>query len=162
MTLQPLIKYCSKQATKGGESAQIYRQILDVLIITEKYDLVPTEVSGEDYQKFVGAYFGFRRERGSEPKMNPAAGKALKEIIRYLLKNKKVQGDPEKALEAWKFILDKWNHLSDYIRQQVGLTQINKHIEEIIEQLTNASKQAKQRANESDISRLKASLKGGQ
>jgi hypothetical protein len=91
--------------------------------------------------------------------MTPQAGKALKTLIRYLLKNEKVSGDPEKALTAWRFILDKWNHLSDFLRSQVSLSSINKNIEEIIEQLTNVSKKAKQQHNQSEKERLKETLK---
>lgn len=159
VSLKDQINFCKKKMSAGGSSFAMYRALLDTLLMAEKFDLYPHEVDGQVYQQFVGVYFQFRRGRGADPKMSPAAGKALKEIIRYLLKNEKVDGDGDRALTAWKFILDKWDHLSDFIRTQVSLTQINKHIEEIIEQLTNATQKAKQRHQQSEMQRLKDTLK---
>ena len=159
MNLKNLIDFCKKKIATGGADFTVYRQLLDVLLMADKFDLYPTEVPGDVYQRFVEAYFDFRKKRGANPKMNPAAGKALKEIIRYLLRNEKVNNDPENALKAWRFILDRWSMLSEFIRSQVGLTQINKHIEEIIDQLTHVTKKAKQQHNQSEIEQLERSIK---
>ena len=158
MSLDAQIKYCQQKMSEGIDF-DMYEAIRDTLAMAEKFNLFPPEVDGKVFKSFVGAYFDFRRSRGAEPKMTPLAGKSLKEIIRYLLKNDKVNGDGEKALVAWKFILDKWDHLSDFIRTQVTLQQINKNIEEIIEQLTNATQKAKQRHHQSEKDRLRESLK---
>ena len=159
MKIKSLIAFCKSRSTSSESDRAVFKDIMDVLIMADKFDLFPREVPAKVYQQFVEVYFDFRRERGANPKMNPAAGKALKEIIRYLLKNEKVNGDPDQALVAWRFMLDRWNHLSDYIKAQVGLTQINKNIEEIIEQLTHASKKAKQQHNQSEKDKLRDSIR---
>jgi len=166
-TLKDQIAYCQECLDKGGRDHQQMRAIKTSLILIDKLNLIPPKIDGADYQEFVRIYFDFRRNRGAEPKMSGAAGKALKEIIVYLMKMEKINGDVKKALEAWEYVLSRWNDLSDFVRQQVGLTMINKHIEEILEQLRNGrgnrkgAKSANQNATNDLASAIIQQKRGG-
>jgi len=162
LSLKDQIDYCKQCLAKGGRDHKQMRAIMESLILIDELNLIPPKVDGKDYQQFVQVYFEFREKRGAEAKMNPAAGKALKEIIIYFLKNKKVNGDVKQALAAWEYVLQRWDTLSEFVRKQVGLPAINKHIEEILEELRNGTTKAKQQHAANERERLRDAIKGGQ
>jgi hypothetical protein len=71
--------------------------------------------------------------------MNGAEGKALKQIIQYL--SNEVKGESQSELvEAWRFILDRWESLDEFHKKQMKLTQINSNLINILNQLRNNGK----------------------
>jgi hypothetical protein len=89
------------------------------------------------YSDFIDAYSTwYTKMVGAKPKLNPASGKAMKDIIAYLLQQEKVKTE-EDALVAWKYIMGTWLRVSPFLQQQKGLIQINKNIEEILDHIRN-------------------------
>lgn len=98
-----------------------------------------TNINGEvsPYTNFVSVYDNFCKQRiGVGCKMNGAEGKALKSIISYLKLHTK--GDSQSELvQAWKYILNKWDNLDEFHKKQMKLTQINSNLINILNQLRN-------------------------
>ena len=92
------------------------------------------------YTNFVAVYDEFLKKRiGVGVKMNGAEGKALKQIIQYL--SNEVKGESQSELvEAWRFILDRWESLDEFHKKQMKLTQINSNLINILNQLRNNGK----------------------
>jgi hypothetical protein len=157
MKIKALIKYLQNDHYPPGKQ-KVINEVIEVLELADKFNLIPAEIDPSTYQEFVKSYYAFRKERGNTPRLTPAAGKALKDIIRYLLQVEKIGGDPQKALEGWNYILKHWNYLNEFLQSQVGLTQINKHLEEIIDKLTHAES-TKKRASTNAKSELEKHLK---
>lgn len=130
--------------------------------ILESLQTVTTDYSDRKYplfQDFVVAYWTFCRTKGVEGRMTAANGKALKEIISYLMRLEKIDGSEEQALEAWRYIFAHWNEIGDFYQHQIGLMQINKNIQEIIYQLQNVNKANRNKHNKSEIDRLEHAIK---
>ena len=113
------------------------------------------------YQEFVGVYDQFcRKEVGAPGEIDSRQGLALKKTVEYIMKQERVGGDELKALEGWKYIFQNWSMLTNFIKRQVKLTDIKKNIQEILFQLRNASKEAKQRKADSDWDQYRELRKG--
>jgi len=98
-----------------------------------------TNIVGEvsPYTNFVSVYDTFCKERvGVGCKMNGAEGKALKSIITYLQLHTKGESQSD-LVQAWKYILNKWDTLDDFHKKQMKLTQINSNLINILNQLKN-------------------------
>lgn len=67
-------------------------------------------------------------------KIDGAQGNAMKKILVYLRANSHDKSD-EGVLNAWKYILQNWDKLDDWLKGQVKLTQINSNMLNIINQL---------------------------
>jgi len=68
---------------------------------------------------------------GVPPKINGAEGKAAKQILAYLSKI------TEEPIVAWKFVLDHWERVEPFLRNQIKLTQINSNLMNILNQIKN-------------------------
>jgi len=68
---------------------------------------------------------------GVPPKINGVEGKAAKQILSYLSKI------TEEPLVAWKFVLDHWERVEPFLRNQIKLTQINSNLMNILNQIKN-------------------------
>lgn len=113
------------------------------------------------YQEFVGVYDQFCREMlGAPGVIDSRQGLALKETVDYIMKQERVGGDEMKALEGWKYMFKNWSQLTDFIKRQIKLTDIKSNIQEILFQLRNASKEAKQRKADSDWDTYRELRKG--
>lgn len=96
------------------------------------------------YQDFVKRYFKFYDELGQgKPRMGKAQGKAMNDIIRYLLSLENAGHSEDKAYNGWEYILTNWKVLPDFLQRQITLPQINKYIEEITYHFKNAAKKGK-------------------
>lgn len=134
-TLEEQIQYLTEEHASCAydSQAEMLESILKTLLLHQQ------EVMGkgnEVYMQFMGAYFAFFRKNndGIEPNITGAQGKALKQIITYLRRQSHSKDDAG-ALASWQFILANWHKLTKFIQQQNSLTQILKHINEIITQL---------------------------
>jgi hypothetical protein len=97
------------------------------------------------YQLFINQYFEFMGEHvGIKPQMGKAQGAAMLEIIAFLIMQSK-EGSEQGALDAWMYILSKWNDLTPFLQNQTKLTQISKNIQEIVTQLRNGNTKAQQK-----------------
>lgn len=117
----------------------------------------------ERYQEFVDAYFSWHKATQSvEPRLGAAQGKAMNEIITYLVKQSKGK-DEEGALLAWQYILGNWKKLTLFIQNQTKLTQINKNLQEILTQLRNGTTKTAQKelANQNAAARIRARRRKG-
>lgn len=159
MDLRGQIDYCKRRIAAGSADSLVYKAILDSLLLLERCGLLPEGVDGQVYQQFVERYFAFREARGAKARMTPGGGKALKEVIAYLLSIPKIGGDEQKAFASWDYIFKHWHLLSDYLRAQVALSQVGNNIEEIIDQLTHVSKKTRRRAEQADKERFKQAVK---
>ena len=85
-----------------------------------------------------------KRVVGVGAKMNQVQGKALKNIIKYLLEQiRQKNGDlldseiMEQCTLAWKLILDNWDKIDDFYSKQIKLTQIDSNLPNILIQIKN-------------------------
>lgn len=101
----------------------------------------------------IDVYNNFCLERvGVGCKMDGVEGKAMKLIIKYLTTQVK---DPKyhdivyqderdnQVYIAWKFILDNWDVLDDFLQKQIALRQINSNLINILNQLRNGKNKSK-------------------
>jgi len=103
-------------------------------------DAGPEPEQAGKYQDFIAAYDEFCCAFiGVGAKIDGAQGKAMKSIMAYLAKQNKAK-DEEGALAAWKYILKNWGKLTEFIRNQTALVQVNKNLQEILTQLRHAGK----------------------
>lgn len=115
----------------------------------------------EKYRDFIDVYFTWHKEHsGVDPRMTAAQGRALKEIITYLVSQSKTE-DEDGALLAWEYILKNWSRLTKFLQNQVALTQINKNLTEILTQLRNGKDESASKKSKRDQlkSRIKQSRK---
>ena len=101
----------------------------------------------------IEAYNHFCKQRiGVGCKMDGAEGKAMKSIILYLttqVKDPKYQDTiyrddrDDQVYIAWKFILDNWDMLDDFLQKQIALRQINSNLINILNQLRNGKNRSK-------------------
>jgi DNA-binding transcriptional MerR regulator len=139
-------------------------QLEDPAKLLEMYEAAtkPQKQAYVQYQKFVDVYFEFCQSYiNVDPVMDGRQGKAMREIIAYLINNCKAK-DEAGALAAWLFILQKWENLTPYIRNQTTLAQIKKNLQEILTQLRNGNtkQEAGRRTSSAIRSRAKRSGKG--
>lgn len=106
----------------------------DVIGIFKANGWQPPEPATQNWRAWVAAYTNWYSKR-TNIKARTTSGdlKALKEIARYLTEVS--DGDQAKALASFNTLLANWHLLSEWMQKQVGLTSINKHLTEIIEQL---------------------------
>lgn len=120
---------------------------------------VPVALAEETsrYQSFIKRYDTFCRwVSGAGAKMDGVQGKAMKAIIKYLIKESKAS-DEQGALDAWDYVLTNWAKLSPFIQTQISLVQINKNLAEILMQLRKNGKTA----SEQTAASVRASIRAG-
>jgi len=106
----------------------------------------PKKEPNELYGHMVEVYDSFCHGRiGMGAKMDALQGKSMKSIISYLQSQVvKKQGDlsevelNKETLNAWKFILSKWETINDFYGQQIKLNQINSNLPNILTQIRNS------------------------
>lgn len=87
-----------------------------------------------DYLKFMKVYYDFvQSKNGVPPKITAADGKALKDIISYLISI--CDNDSDRALNGWKAIFDRWYLLDNYTKDRIRLIDINSQMNNIISQI---------------------------
>jgi hypothetical protein len=99
----------------------------------------------------------YRKQSGLDYRFLAADGKALKEIGKYM---KEVSGSDEDALEAWKFILQRWNRLDPFYRKNADLKFVNSQLNKIINQLKNGTNTG-QTASRNTADDLRRRFSGG-
>jgi hypothetical protein len=93
-----------------------------------------TSESSGDYMRFMKVYYDFvYSKNGVPPKITAADGKALKDIIAYLIGI--CEGDSERALNGFKAIFDRWYLLDNYTKDRIRLIDINSQMNNIISQI---------------------------
>lgn len=92
------------------------------------------ETEMKRHQEFVDLYHNWYQDRAKiPPRYFEADFKAIKSIRRYLTESKK--GDHQKALSTWRYILDNWGKLEDFLQRQTKLTQVDRNMVNILNQL---------------------------
>lgn len=137
-----LLDQCRHEAIK-----QYYKAVLMELERLQKIDKTPRKKpdkagSKEEpgkFQEFVSAYFAFHTTvAGVKPMWSAAQGKAMKEIITYLIDNTPNK-DEDGALVAWQWMLNHWNRLSTFLKNQITIHSIKRNLPEIIATLKNGA-----------------------
>ncbi len=98
-----------------------------------------TDSKNKYYKDMLAIYDSFCLKQFDAPcKINGMEGKALKQIISYLIKVSTNKGMPEDNCKiSFQYIFSNWDSLDDFTRKQVKLSQINSNITNIINQLKN-------------------------
>ena len=91
------------------------------------------------YKPMIAIYDSFCLKEFDAPcKINGMEGKAMKQIIDYLIKVSLSKGmEAENCMISFEYILNNWQSLDDFTRKQIKLSQINSNITNIINQLKN-------------------------
>jgi len=135
------------------------RAVIDELIRTVQNPCsfpVPEKI--ELWSEFVQAYMDFHHEQtNSKARIKPTDGKKLKEIIYFVLEQDKITNE-EEALNAFKYVLNNWHKLSQFLQSQVSLAQIEKNLSEILKQLKSGHHKSKQQASKNSREQLKETL----
>lgn len=115
-------------------STETDRPIPDV-----KQHIVNLDSKNIYYKDMVAIYDSFcLKEFDAPSKLNGMEGKAMKQIIDYLIKVSVAKGvDASNCLNSFRYILNNWGSLDDFTRKQIKLSQINSNITNIINQLKN-------------------------
>jgi len=152
-SLQRIIEYgCSFTSIGGQKMGRKWAANLNQAPLNEKLEESvkkkgrPKKEPNELYGHMVEVYDGFCHGRiGMGAKMDALQGKSMKSIISYLQSQVvKKQGDlsevelNKETLNAWKFILSKWETINDFYGQQIKLNQINSNIPNILTQIRNS------------------------
>lgn len=103
------------------------------------------------YQKFLEVYSDWYRERvGVGVVFDGVQGNALKKIITYLIANSK-EKNPEGGLAAWEYILQNWDNIEPFLRDQLKVNQIQSNLPNILNQLKNGNSKTKPANNQNNI-----------
>lgn len=96
------------------------------------------------HHKALQIYWGwFISRTNMNPKMDKAQGSALKDILIYFDGCKKSNGEKytdQEILDNWTLILDRFDTLSEFLKAQVTLTQINKYLPNILDYYNKSRK----------------------
>lgn len=96
----------------------------------------PLKVVSGSHQDFVDAYFKFYEKKVEiAPHLLESDYAGLKKIRRYLIKAKK--DNALDALASWRYILDNWGKLSDFLQKQLKPAQIDRYMANILDELRN-------------------------
>lgn len=107
----------------------------EVLVNEVIADPSGSAMKGKLFTDAIEAYDDFCKVRFHVgAKIDGAQGNAMKKILVYLRANSHDKSD-EGILNAWKYILQNWEKLDDWLKGQVKLTQINSNMLNIINQL---------------------------
>lgn len=112
----------------------------------------PPKLDEPSHQAFVDAFWQwYEKTVGMPPKLLEADYAALKKIRRYFTDAKK--GDAEKALASWRYILDNWAKLEDFLQKQMRPAEIDRNMANILAQIRsyhqNVTKNASNKSNSS-------------
>ena len=131
-------------------------------------ELPPLQPPRTLYKQFEAAYHEFHEaQTGLLGKMDGGQGKALNDIINYLLANSRTR-DAAGALKSWTFLLKHWHQVAPFLQKQKALTAINKYLVELLEDVRKANQQkvvdkkAPSPATLRQIARLKSELEDAQ
>ncbi len=93
------------------------------------------------YKQFEAAYHEFcQSHTGMNGRMDGGQGKALNEIIAYLLANCRTRNEAG-ALASWQYLLSHWGDVTPFLAKQKTLVAINKYLVEMLEEVRKANKQ---------------------
>lgn len=158
MTLKDQIRYCKHQIATAHKETVTFRAIKDSLEFLSS--LVPGyEKDGGLYQKCITEYDLFlKRTIGTGVNMSPSEGKAMKDIIKYLYANSKLQTESG-VFDSWCYILTNWDKQNEFIGKQKKLTQIYKNLLEILDNLKNGNTKATQTRNDQEKQSLRDAIR---
>lgn len=111
---------------------------------TESKSPTPTpktdSVHGVWMDKFKQEYELFAQFKKIKLEWNKTDAYSLDAIICVLLH--KTDSDYQRALDGWKLILNQWDNLNPFLKDQTQLSQISKNIDEIIRKLSRHAKES--------------------
>jgi hypothetical protein len=122
---------------EGNTPQNGHTEVLSSEVLTSNTNADPSgsAMKGKLYTDAIEAYDPFCKARFHVgAKIDGAQGNAMKKILVYLRANSHEKSD-EGVLNAWKYILQNWEKLDDWLKGQVKLTQINSNMLNIINQL---------------------------
>lgn len=129
-TEEQLIAFCKTMMNPGFLHLQYFVALLRILD-----PQAGRKKNTSLYQRCIGAYNAFLLQHiGVGAKMDAVEGKAMKLIIKYLHSVSNDKTD-DGVLASWQYILERWYMQSEFIGKQKKLTQINKNLIEILDNL---------------------------
>lgn len=98
----------------------------------------PAKPDTSEYKKITDLWFEFVEKRnGVKPSFNATDGQSLKSIIAYISKQ---QNEGQKTEDTFKFILDRWSVLSEWLQSNaLDLKIFNSKINTILDQIKNGT-----------------------
>jgi hypothetical protein len=129
------------------EHPEVLRAIkTDVLKANTKGTSRASEVNTDLYNKCMGLYRAFLKDRGAVLKLEGKKARIYQETMNHLIKwmqalcRENGSPDDDKTIEGLFFKLFKsWDRLNDFHRGQIALPDIYRNIEEIIPQIRNGN-----------------------
>jgi len=140
-------KWIAEAVPARPEEIEVYK---DFYITRVKYELVPGKLEKETLFKAANDLwfeFYYNLTDGLDPKFTATDGKALKQILSYLVSQAKSE---EEALDLWKFILSNWKSLDKFTQGKTELTYINSHLNNILTQFKNGQTGNRKARNDAD------------
>lgn len=96
-----------------------------------------TEAKKSVFSTLLDKYVIWYQEQNNlRPKIDGVAGRHLKQIITYL---KSQSASDDELVAVWDLILNKWNELDDFYKNQTELRQINTNLNIILTQIKNGN-----------------------
>jgi hypothetical protein len=91
------------------------------------------------YKLYIDAWFLFYKNTfGRAPKHGGAESKALKSIIAYM--NDLVSGDEERSYNGWLLLLNSWDEMPEFYRNNTDLKMIECKINILLNELKRITK----------------------
>lgn len=91
-----------------------------------------------EFKNCMGVYSDFiKKQTGAPPKISPADGKALKEIIEYLEKFPNAENGTKTVKDLFEYILKNFSNWTSYQKSQIKLPQISSNLVNIVNTLKN-------------------------
>lgn len=100
-------------------------------------------VHGQWWVQFRQAYEQFAQAQKLIVKWDRKDNFNLDDIITVLVH--KTDGDYQKAFDGWFFILNKWDNLNPFLKDQPQISNIAKNLDEIIRKLSRHAKQSSEK-----------------
>jgi hypothetical protein len=141
------------------ENMQVLQEAIDQLTVVSKQDKV-VKTKYALYQQFVGVYSEWVKKEVGIVDMDARQGKAMNDIIGKLMSSDAITTE-EQALVAWKFIIDKWERLNQYLKDRRKLSDINSNFIEILAKIKHGTgTTSKQEAAARDLAERKRAAQG--
>lgn len=143
MTLNEQITWCKAQIKSGYEVVVIRSIMARLTKMKEK------EPPNQFHNNAMAIYISFLESRGLKAQMidRPKQGAALKKLLLKLKESTETKSD-EGAFNAFKWILENWGRLNSYHANRLEITDINRDLLKILNQIRNGATKQDSAINE--------------
>lgn len=129
-----------KQKPKQNTENEIEYENESVNDIENKKEKAEKQKTHPEFSNCMEVYFNFMKtQTGASPRIGPADGRALKEIIIYLEKFPGAQSGEKSISQLFEYILMNIKKWDAFHQKGIKLIQINSNLENIINRLKNGN-----------------------